>query len=132
MNKYKDIFSYNVVLIKGFKYYFSFTARDEENILDYDQDHEINPRNGQTSNFIDIKNSEGNSSEVKSIPFNYKKEINVLSEARIQFTKSKMNDKNEVALLENIMEFNNYYNINNQYLFSKKNEINEKISKFYE
>ena len=127
MNKNKDVFNFNVLLIKGFKYYFTFTARSEENIIDFNQDHEINPRNGQIANFIDIKISD----DILSDPFNYLDNNNLLNEAKINFTKVNMHDQNEVSLLEEIIDFTKKYVKRNQYLSSKKDEISEKICKYY-
>ena len=49
--KNQNCYFTNLVLIKGFKYYFCYTAMDQI-VVDFDQPYETNPRNNQTNNFI--------------------------------------------------------------------------------
>ena len=46
MRKDKNVFRFKVVLIKGFKYYYSFQSNDET-IIDYNNTYEENPVNLQ-------------------------------------------------------------------------------------
>ena len=75
MKKYKDIFRYHVVLIKGFKYYYSLQSGDQI-FIDYDNLYEQNPKNLQTQNYIelDLPNK-------SAIQFDYQKDMNILKSA---------------------------------------------------
>jgi hypothetical protein len=53
MNKNKDIFSYKIILLKGFKYYYSFQTWDQI-LFDYNSPYEENPRTLQIQNYIDL------------------------------------------------------------------------------
>lgn len=127
MNKNKDIFSFPVVLIKGFKYYFSFTARDQV-IVDVNQDHEINPRSNQVNNFIDVRSDDNSQSQL----FDYKVHSNILVEARKNYTKARMGNEKEVILLENLVDFSKRFKERYNYLMRKKEEATQKIRKFFE
>jgi len=69
MIKNKDMFIFPILLIKGFKYYFTFTAKDQSGIVDYSQDNEINPRNNQPNNFFDAKDSDLSGNNNTNPPF---------------------------------------------------------------
>ena len=71
MKKTKDKFTYKVILLKGFKYYYSFQA-GAEIIIDYNNLYEENPRTFQIQNFIDL--TENN----KEIVFDFKNDMNLL------------------------------------------------------
>ena len=71
MKKTKDKFTYKVILLKGFKYYYSFQA-GAEIIIDYNNIYEENPRTFQIQNFIDL--TENN----KEIVFDFKNDMNLL------------------------------------------------------
>ena len=53
MEKSKDKFTYSVILLKGFKYYYSFQAGDDI-LIDYNNLYEENPETFQIQNFIDL------------------------------------------------------------------------------
>ena len=71
MEKCQGKFTYKIVLLKGYKYYYSFQAGDEI-IIDYNNLYEENPITYQTQNFIDL--TENN----KEIFFDYKKDMDKL------------------------------------------------------
>ena len=75
MKKNKDIFSYRVVLIKGFKYYYSLQSGDQI-FIDYESLYEENPKNLQTQNFIelDVPNK-------TILQFDSEKDMNILESA---------------------------------------------------
>lgn len=127
MNRNKDIFSFNAILIKGFKYYFSFTAKDQV-VVDFNQDYDTNPRSGQVNNFIDVQASENSISSL----FDYKLHFNLLQDARQNYTKAKMGDEKEVILLENVVNFSIKLKERFRFLTDKKEEVSNKIRKFYE
>ena len=95
MKKNKDIFSYKIVLLKGFKYYYSFQNRDQI-IIDYNNVYEENPRTLQIQNFIDL-------SEDKNAPqqFDFENHMNILQATQNNYFLSKLGmDENEIQFLE--------------------------------
>lgn len=127
MYKYKDVFSFNVVLVKGFKYYFAFSSKDQM-VIDYNQDYEQNPRSSAVNNFIDLKSD----SLVESIPFNFQKDSGLLKQAKKKFTRAKFGNNMERLLFESMVEFSGKYISRLQYLDSKREETLMKLNKFYE
>ena len=95
MKKNKDIFSYNVVLMKGFKYYYLFQSGDQL-IIDYNNPYEQNPKNCQIQNYIDLP-KDGKPSQ----PFDFEKDINILKIAQKNYFLIKVNaDDDEIAFLD--------------------------------
>ena len=95
MKKNKDIFSYNVVLMKGFKYYYLFQSGDQL-IIDYNNLYEQNPKNLQIQNYIDLP-KDGKPSQ----PFDFEKDINILKIAQKNYFLIKVNaDDDEIAFLD--------------------------------
>ena len=95
MKKNKDIFSYKVVLLKGFKYYYSFQSGDQI-LLDYNGLYEENPKNLQVQNFIEL--SENNKD---SPPFDFENDINILLNAQKNYFLLNLNqDDEEISFLE--------------------------------
>ena len=95
MKKNKDIFSYNVVLMKGFKYYYLFQSGDQL-IIDYNNLYEQNPKNCQIQNYIDLP-KDGKPSQ----PFDFEKDINILKIAQKNYFLTKINaDDDEIAFLD--------------------------------
>jgi hypothetical protein len=128
MTRNKDIFSFKTVLIKGYKYYFSFTAKDQV-IIDHNSDYENNPRSNQPNNFIEVKKDDS----AESLQgFDYKLHSNLLEENKRIFTKARMGEEKEVLALEKAIDFANRYNQRLNYLMTKKEDLSNKISNFYE
>ena len=95
MKKNKDIFSYSVVLMKGFKYYYSFQSGDQL-IIDYNNLYEQNPKNFQIQNFIDLA-KDGKPSQ----PFDFEKDMNILKLAQKNYFLVKLDaDDDEIAFLD--------------------------------
>ena len=95
MKKNKDIFSYSVVLMKGFKYYYLFQSGDQL-IIDYNNLYEQNPKNLQIQNYIDLP-KDGKPSQ----PFDFEKDINILKIAQKNYFLIKVNaDDDEIAFLD--------------------------------
>ena len=95
MKKNKDIYSYNVVLMKGFKYYYSFQSGDQL-IIDYNNLYEQNPKNFQIQNFIDLV-KDGKPSQ----PFDFEKDMNILKLAQKNYFLVKIDaDDNEIEFLD--------------------------------
>jgi hypothetical protein len=124
MHKNKDIFSYTVVLIKGFKYYYCFNERDNITV-DMNSDYDTNPRNNQINNFIDLCTGEINY-------FDYKLHTNLLAEAKINYTKCRMENQEEVHILENAIDFYTKVGTKIQELHNKREEDKFRLRKFYE
>mgnify|MGYP002624709647 CR=1 FL=1 len=95
MKKTKDIFSYSIVLLKGFKYYYSFQSGDQL-IIDYNNQYEQNPKNYQIQNYIDLV-IDGKPSQ----PFDSERELNILKIAQKNYYFIKLNeDKDEISFLD--------------------------------
>ena len=93
MRKDKEVFSFKVVLIKGFKYYYSFHS-NEETIIDYNNTYEENPVNLQIQNFIDLYQNKNE----KTNYFDYKTDSNILKSAQRNYLLLKINDDIENTL----------------------------------
>jgi hypothetical protein len=126
MQKNKDGFSFNAVLLKGYKYYFTFTSKDQI-VIDYNQGYEPNPRSSGVNNFIDLKSDNG-----ESIPFNTQKDWGLLKEANKKLARAKFGNNNERLIFENMVEFSGKFNNRLHFLNSKRDEISMKLNKFYE
>ena len=92
MEKSKDKFTYSVILLKGYKYYYSFQAGDEI-LIDYNNLYEENPRTFQIQNFIDL--SQNN----KEILFDFKNDMNSLKLMEKNYFLSKIDIKEEEYIL---------------------------------
>ena len=128
MTRSKDIFSYRTVLMKGFKYYFSFTAKDQV-ILDHNAEFENNPRFNQPNNFIQIIEEDS----ITPLPiFDYKSNYVILEEEKKKFIKAKMGDEKEILAFEKAIDFNKRYVERLNFLERKRQDVVNKIGKFYE
>ena len=94
MKKTKDIFSYKVILLKGFKYYYSFQAGDQI-LLDYNSPFEENPKNFQIQNFIDL--NEPN----KNLVFDSENDINILKITEQNYNLTQLDLKDDEFLFLN-------------------------------
>ena len=127
MNRHKDVFSYPSILITGFKYYYCMSFRDQM-IVDMNHEYETNPLNFQVNNYIDLKDL----NKKETIPFDYKVHGGILSEARKNYTKARMGNINEVYLLEKLVEFSTRLKERSSYIYNKRQELGNKLQKFYE
>ena len=87
MQKNKDCFYFQVVLIKGFKYYYTFQS-NEETIIDYSKTFEENPYNLQLQNYIDLYQKKDEPTNY----FDYKTDINILKSAQRNYLLLKVDD----------------------------------------
>ena len=87
MQKNKYGFYYKVVLIKGFKYYYSFQTNDQT-LIDYNNDFEENPVNLQEQNYIDLYQNKNE----KTNYFDYKTDSNILKIAQRNYLLLELND----------------------------------------
>ena len=92
MEKSKDKFTYRVILLKGFKYYYSFQAGDDI-LIDYNNIYEENPKTFQIQNFIDL--SQNN----KEILFDFKNDMNSLKLMEKNYLLSKIDIKEDEYML---------------------------------
>ena len=95
MKKNKDIFSYKVVLLKGFKYFYAFQAGDQI-FIDYNNLYEENPKNSQIQNFIDLSKKNENCQN-----FDSETDMNILKIAQKNYFLSKISiDEGQIQFLE--------------------------------
>ena len=87
MQKDKDSYYFQVVLIKGFKYYYTFQS-NEQTIIDYSTTFEENPINLQLQNYIDLYQKKDEPTNY----FDYKTDINILKSAQRNFLLLKIDD----------------------------------------
>ena len=96
MQKEKDTFYYEVVLIKGFKYYYSFMS-NEQSLVDFSADYEENPANLHVQNFLDLYQNQNE----KTNFFDFKTDMNILKAAQRNYTLLKIDDNiNDTLFLE--------------------------------
>ena len=91
MNKNKDIFSYKIILLKGFKYYYSFQTGDQI-LFDYNSPYEENPRTLQIQNYIDL--NEANHCNA----FDFVNDMNILKTVQENYFLSHINMKDDEFL----------------------------------
>ena len=96
MKKNKEFFSYKIVLLKGFKYYYSFQSGDQI-YIDYNNVYEENPKTLQIQNYIDLVKD-----NKPSQPFDFENDMNILKNAQENYFFSKLNieDIDEILFLE--------------------------------
>ena len=114
MEKNKDCFTYKIILLKGYKYYYSFQAGDEI-IIDYNNTYGENPLTFQIQNYIDL--TENN----KENFFDFKKNINLLKSLQKNYILSKLSINEEEYIF--LIKLKNYTKI-------IKEIHNEKMEKY--
>ena len=87
MQKNEKGFYFKVVLIKGFKFYYSFLSSDQT-VLDYNNPYEENPKNSQLQNYIELYQNENE----KTTNFDSKEDLNILKAAQRNFLLLKITD----------------------------------------
>ena len=117
MKKAKDSFTYKVILLKGFKYYYVFQAGDQI-LLDYNAPFEENPKTLQVQNYINL--NEVN----KDYIFDSENDINILkiTEQNYRLAQLDLNEDDFVFL--NKLKYHNtkskeIRNIKNEHRFIK-------------
>ena len=115
MQKNEKGFSYKVVLIKGFKFYYSLQT-SEEIIIDYNNPYEENKNNLQLQNYINLPQNENG----KTSNFDYKNDLNILKTAQRNFLLLKINDDNENSLF--LEKFKRHV-VNSKNIFGKFFEL---------
>ena len=124
MKKNKDIFTYKITLLKGFKYYYSFQAGDQI-FIDYNNLYEENPKTLQIQNYIDL--SQGGEQ------FDFVKDINILQNAQKNYFLSKLRiDDEEFLFLD---KFKKHINISKEIIKENSNQyykFSDSIYNFYQ
>lgn len=93
MQKNEDEYCYKVVLIKGFKFYYSLQTT-EDIILDYNSPYEENQMNSQLQNYINLYQDDN----YKTSNFDYKNDLNILKAAQRNFILLKINDNQDNSI----------------------------------
>ena len=126
MKKNKDTFTYKVILLKGFKYFYSFQSGDQI-FLDYNNVYEENPRTLQIQNLIDL--TEGN----KEIYFDYKTDYNILETLEKNYLMTNIDiNEDEFLFLTKLKNHGVIYREISKVRKEKHNQISNDIILYYE
>ena len=126
MEKNKGIFTYKVILLKGYKYYYSFQAGDEI-IIDYNNLYEENPITFQFQNVIDLTDNN------KEVFFDYKKDMNLLISYQKKYFTYKLNiDEDEYMFITKIKNRHKILKDINKEKIEKYNSIYEPIMSYFD
>lgn len=126
MTKNRDIFSYTVVLLKNFKYYYSLSDMSQS-IVDVDKPYEINPLNNIEQNYIDLC-----APGKPKVTFDYKKQNNILSLARRNYLILKTGNIKEANFLLEVQKNANICSQKCKALSNSKNRLIESITSYYD
>ena len=124
MQKNEEGFYFKVVLIKGFKFYYSFLSSDEM-ILDYNSPYEENITNSQLQNYLEIKHSEND----KTTKFDSKDDLNILKAAQRNFLLLKIEDNVDNSLF--LEKFKRHV-INSKSNSNQKENLKDDINLFFD
>ena len=124
MQKNEEGFYFKVVLIKGFKFYYSFLSSDEM-ILDYNSPYEENISNSQLQNYLEIKHSEND----KTTKFDSKDDLNILKAAQRNFLLLKIEDNVDNSLF--LEKFKRHV-INSIINSNQKENLKDDINLFFD
>ena len=124
MQKNEEGFYFKVVLIKGFKFYYSFLSSDEM-ILDYNSPYEENISNSQLQNYLEIKHSEND----KTTKFDSKDDLNILKAAQRNFLLLKIEDNVDNSLF--LEKFKRHV-INSKINSNHKENLKDDINLFFD
>ena len=126
MQKNEKGFSFKVVLIKGFKFYYSLQTT-EESIIDYNNPYEENKNNSQLQNYINLyqnKNEETSN-------FDFKNDLNILKTAQRNFLLLKINDEiDNTIFLEKFQR--HIINSQNNSNMKKNENLTNEIKSYYD
>ena len=123
MQKNETGFYFKVVLIKGFKFYYSFFSSDEM-ILDYNSPYEENITNSQLQNYLEIKQNENN----KTTKFDSKDDLNILKAAQRNFLLLKLEDNIDNSIF--LEKFKRHV-INSKAKSNNKKNVKDDINLFF-
>ena len=126
MQKNEKGFSYKVVLIKGFKFYYSLQTT-EETIIDYNNPYEENKNNSQLQNYINLYQNENE----ETSNFDFKNDLNILKTAQRNFLLLKINDEiDNTIFLEKFQR--HIINSQNNSNMKKNENLTNEIKSYYD
>jgi hypothetical protein len=131
MKKNKGEFTFTIVLMKGFKYYYSFQAEDQL-FIDYETAYEENPRSLQPQNYIDLTTNNNKPSQ----QFDFENDMDILKIAQTNYSLSKIKlDEDEIKFLDKFKRHmkisKNNKLIKYQKFLLSENSINDYYEKLY-
>ena len=126
MQKNEKGFSFKVVLIKGFKFYYSLQTT-EETIIDYNNPYEENKNNSQLQNYINLYQNENE----ETSNFDFKNDLNILKTAQRNFLLLKINDEiDNTIFLEKFQR--HIINSQNNSNMKKNENLTNEIKSYYD
>lgn len=126
MQKNEKGFSFKVVLIKGFKFYYSLQTT-EETIIDFNNPYEENKNNSQLQNYINLYQNENE----ETSNFDFKNDLNILKTAQRNFLLLKINDEiDNTIFLEKFQR--HIINSQNNSNMKKNENLTNEIKSYYD
>ena len=126
MQKNEQGYSYKIVLIKGFKYYYSLHSY-EDSILDENSPYEENPSNLELQNYIDLHQNDND----KTTNFDYKEDLNILKASQRNFLLLNVKDDNDNTIFLDKFKRHVVHSKNKSSTDNCKNSL-ENISAYYD
>ena len=121
-----NIFTFNIVLLTGFKYFYCFFT-DDQPIVDFGNLFEENPTNFQINNVIYLTNDENKFDE-----YDFNKNKKILDISKKQFFKSKIGKEEDVKIIEECIALGENFKLKTDKIITKKNDKINRIKKSYE
>jgi hypothetical protein len=121
-----NIFTYNSLLMTGFKYFYCFFAEDQP-VVDFGNLFEENPTNGQIHNVIYLANQEN-----KFEDYDHNSHKKVLEASRKHYYKKQIGDESDINIIEQCIAQSEQLKAKYEKLVSKKNDKVHRIKKAYE
>lgn len=126
MEKCQEKYTYKIILLRGYKYFYSFQAGDEI-IIDYNSLYEENPITYQIQNFIDL--TEKN----KELFFDYKKDMDLLISYQKKYFALNINmDDDEYKFITKIKNHDKILKDINKEKTEKYNSVYEPIMTYFD
>ena len=126
MQKNEQGYSYKIVLIKGFKYYYSLHSY-EDSILDENSPYEENPSNLELQNYIDLHQNDND----KTTNFDYKEDLNILKASQRNFLLLNVKDDNDNTIFLDKFKRHVVHSKNKSSTDNCKNSL-ENINAYYD
>lgn len=120
-----NIFTFNILLLNGFKYYFCFYT-DDQPIVDFNNLYEENLSNGQIQNVLYL------SEENKVEDYDYNKHKKTWESSKNQYFRQRIGQETDVKLIEQSIEKADNEKLKTERLMQKKNDKLNRIKKLYE
>ena len=121
-----NIFSFNVLLLSGFKYFYSFFY-DDQPIVDFGNLFEENPQNLQINNVIYLANEENNFED-----YDYNKNKKTLDISRKQYYRKQIGNEEDVNLIESSLSQSENLKAKTEKIINKKNNKISRITRSFE